>query len=128
MGYVHEVEGEHFGLEERSESFVITFGGDREEHGIFVHALRETSGGIELSFERIAELRRLLEHPALKRKMFKELSELADTLPLHYTPEEFDALLLKMAKIHKRFGEDYMVEIYEKVVEKNRRERDDISD
>ena len=74
MGYVHEVEGEHFGLEEREDSFVITFGGDREEHDIFVNALPETSGGIELSFERIAELRRLLEHPALNRKMYEELS------------------------------------------------------
>lgn len=124
MGYVHKVDGEHFGLEERSESFVITFGGDREEHDIFVYALPKTSGGIELSFERIAELRRLLEHPALKRKMFEELSELADTLPLHYTPEELDALLLEMAEIHRKYGDDSMAEIYEKIVKKNRGKND----
>ena len=126
MGHIHEVDGEHFGLEERENSFVITFGGDREEHGIFVYALPETSGGIELSFERIAELRRLLDHTALNRKMFEELSELASTLPLSYPSEEFDAMLMKSAEVYKKYGDDYMAEIYEKIVEKSRKERDDI--
>lgn len=75
MGFLHEVDGEHFGLEERSESFVITFGGDREENGIYVYAYEYTSGGIELTVERIAELRQLLDHPAIAERIENERSD-----------------------------------------------------
>lgn len=125
MGYIHEVDGEVFGLEEREDSFVILFGGDREEHDVYVDALPGISGGIELSFERIAELRRLLAHPALSRKLHEELSELANTLPLQYAPEELDALLLKSAEIFRKYGDDSMADLYEKIAKKKRREKDD---
>lgn len=75
MGFLHEVDGEHFGLEEGSESFVITFGGDREKHGIYVYANYNISGGIELTIERIVELRQLLDHPAIIERIENERSK-----------------------------------------------------
>ena len=67
MGFIHEVGDNYFGLEERRESFVINFGGDREEHGVFVYADKGLSGGIELTPERLADLKTLLEHPVIKK-------------------------------------------------------------
>lgn len=63
MGFIHETGDNVFGLEERRESFVITFDGDREDHGIFIYADEGVSGGIELSFERVADLREILNLP-----------------------------------------------------------------
>lgn len=80
MGHIHEVAGDnYFGLEERRESFKILFGGDREEHGVFVFADDGVSGSIELDFERVADLLKLLTHPAIlfrlqEMKTFEEKS------------------------------------------------------
>ena len=38
------------------------------------------------------------------------------------TEQELDALLLKSAEIHRKYGEDDMAEFYEKIVERKRRE------
>ena len=72
MGFLHKVDGPEFGLEERSESFVITFGGDAEKAGIFIYYDEGISGGIELTLERMAELRQLLDHPAIAKRMEDE--------------------------------------------------------
>jgi len=69
MGFIHETGDNIFGLEERRESFVILIGGDREEHGIFIRADEGVSGGIELSFERVADLLEILNNPAVLTRM-----------------------------------------------------------
>lgn len=72
MGFIHETNGSTFGLEERRESFVITFGSDHEEDDVFVYDEKGLSGGIELSLERVAELQQLLLHPAIEKRLFIE--------------------------------------------------------
>jgi len=69
MGHLHEVGDNYFGLEERRESFIIQFGADREEHDVFIYADKGFSGGIELTLERIIDLRILLDHPAIVKKL-----------------------------------------------------------
>ncbi len=69
MGFIHEIKGEHFGLEERRESFVIGWGGDCEDHDIFIYHQDGISGGMELSFERMSELWELLQHPAVQERL-----------------------------------------------------------
>lgn len=72
MGFIHEVKDNYFGLEERRESFKIQFGADREEHDVFVHADKGFSGSIELTPERIADLRRLLDHPSIVKRLHQD--------------------------------------------------------
>lgn len=72
MGFIHKSKGEHFGLEERRESFVILWGGDIEEHGIFVYHQQGVSGGMELGFDRLRELRELMQHPAIQKVLDEE--------------------------------------------------------
>jgi len=72
MGFIHEVDDNYFGLEERRESFKILFGADREEHDVFIRAVGGFSGSIELTPERIADLRALLDHPAIAKRLRQE--------------------------------------------------------
>ena len=75
MGHIHETYDNYFGLEERSESFKILFGGDREEHGVFIRADDGVSGSIELDFERVSDLLKLLTHPAILMRLQEDKSE-----------------------------------------------------
>jgi len=65
MGFIHETGDNYFGIETHRESTVILFGGDHEEQGLYIYALPNTSGGIELTHERLRDLVDLMKHPAI---------------------------------------------------------------
>lgn len=44
--------------------------------------------------------------------MWEKLSNLAGTLPLHYTPDDLGALLDKTSDIFREYGDDDMADFY----------------
>lgn len=93
MGMVHSVHGPVFGLEERRESFYISFGGDREDHGLFIYADDGVSGALELDYERLSELRDLLFHPAITKALSAH-----HELPARYAHDPEDVFFVDMAR------------------------------
>lgn len=54
---------------------------------------------------------------------WEELSELAGTLPLHYTDEDLDDLLLKASEIFRNYGDEYWADFYLKIIKQRKEER-----